>query len=441
VNSRELVRWSRLHERRARAGWWTSPWFVAIVAGAVLAAFVAWRADRAGAVAASHAWLAGTIAAYALAFMRVPFHLYWRGDAALLAQLPIEGGPLFDAALVRCVRAAGATTIAVLIGAVPLAIKSLSHPEAIAATMLAHQRPINAIELFVRHVAFAYVLCLAAGLLLPAVATWAATLVATNHQASGAHALRAATALGGAPVRATAQAPGSSSAILGALPGFASSVVIVFVIIISSWLYGGAPKLPAATVLTVLTATSILSIIVARLGARRVMGTILRDVSALDRQRLATLEIKPPTAIENAVANMLGEAGLPYRKDARLVRRRYPMAYAFGALVFIVLAITGLSRPSDPTPYLMVTLAGAAMYGVALGRRLHRAPIELPRLSSTLPISAAARNRAKVAWLVVWWLIFVLAPASFAIARNHDSTDALLLVAATIVVVGSARRR
>jgi hypothetical protein len=31
--------------------------------------------------------------------MRVPFHVYWRQDAALLAQLPIEGTPLFDAAL------------------------------------------------------------------------------------------------------------------------------------------------------------------------------------------------------------------------------------------------------------------------------------------------------------------------------------------------------
>jgi len=30
---------------------------------------------------------------------------------------------------------------------------------------------------------------------------------------------------------------------------------------------------------------------------------------------------------------MLGAAALPYRKDARLMRRRYPMAYALGAQV------------------------------------------------------------------------------------------------------------
>ena len=54
-------------------------------------------------------WLPRTQAAEGsaqVAFMRVPFHIYWRQDASLLAQLPIEGKPLFDAALLRCVRAA-----------------------------------------------------------------------------------------------------------------------------------------------------------------------------------------------------------------------------------------------------------------------------------------------------------------------------------------------
>ena len=96
MTSRELIRWSRLHERRAH----TVPALaIPIAAGGLLAAWVWWRSS-AGLVAASHAWLAGTIVAYAVAFLRVPFHLYWRADAPLLAQLPIEGRPLFDAALV-----------------------------------------------------------------------------------------------------------------------------------------------------------------------------------------------------------------------------------------------------------------------------------------------------------------------------------------------------
>ncbi|MGE5184046.1 MAG: hypothetical protein ACM31C_18375, partial [Acidobacteriota bacterium] len=148
---------------------------------------------------------------------------------------------------------------------------------------------------------------------------------------------------------------------------------------------------------------------------RRVMPTILRDVSALDRQRLAPIEVKPPTAIERGVAALLGAAALPYRKDARLMRRRYPMAYALGALAFLVLVIVGLARPADPAPWLVATLAAAAVYAIALAGRLRRPPIELPRLSATLPITGSARARAKAAWLGAWLAVYVIAPAVFAL--------------------------
>ena len=147
MTSRELIAWSTRHERRARAGrWWTSPLLLAVLAGGALGAWVHWR-TTVGFAAASHTWLAATVVAFAVAFLRVPFHLYWRPDAALLAQLPIEGGPLFDAALVRCVRAAAATTVATLLAAAPLAAIS--------------------IELAVRHAAIALALVLAAALFSP----------------------------------------------------------------------------------------------------------------------------------------------------------------------------------------------------------------------------------------------------------------------------------
>ncbi|MDQ3370950.1 MAG: hypothetical protein M3680_36490, partial [Myxococcota bacterium] len=123
MTSRELIRWAALSERRSRAGWWTSPLIVAVIAGGAIAAWVAWR-QQASFGAGSNAWLAAALVAFFVAFMRVPFHLYWRTDAALLAQLPIEGGPLFDAALLRCVRAAATTTLAVALGALPLARES-----------------------------------------------------------------------------------------------------------------------------------------------------------------------------------------------------------------------------------------------------------------------------------------------------------------------------
>ncbi len=420
MTSRQFIRWSRLHEKRSGAA--RRGWLVALVAGLALAAFVYWRADAAGPIAASRAWVAGALAAFGLAFMRVPFHLYWRQDAALLAQLPIGGGALFDAAWLRCIRAAGATLVAVLIGAVPLALLDAQAVE-LSTTPIAGS-PIAGLtpgEFVLRHGVFAAVFGLVAAGLMPAVTTWAASLV--TH---GKDTLELATKLAGAPIRSSetvahdrgaVEPPGSASAILGAVPGFAATVAIVLLVIAGPWLHNRETVLSAAGVLASLAVASIVLLGAVRVMAPRVMGTILRDVSALDRQRLATLEIRPPTAIERFVASLLGEAALPYRKDARLMRRRYPMAFALGALAFIVLVIVGLSRPADPTPWLVGVLTGAGMYAIALGGRLLRPPIELPRLAATLPITREARTRAKVAWLATWLVVFVAIPLVIAAVR------------------------
>ncbi|MEO8701453.1 MAG: hypothetical protein ABI867_15510 [Kofleriaceae bacterium] len=416
MKSSQLIAWSTLHERRARAGWWTSSAVVAIVAGAAIAGWVGSR--DASVASASHTWLAAALVAFAVAFMRVPFHLYWRADAALLAQLPIEGGPLFDAALARCIRAALATTLAAVIGALPfLRLDG---------------------ELFARHAAVAVALGFGAALFMPAVATWAASLVALGQSSDRVQRVRAAAGL--------AQTPDPpSSALLGALPGFGATLVITAVLLETRWLTGGEPVLPAPAVLGGLAAISVLAILGIRAMAPAVMGTILRDVSALDRQRLAALEIREPTALERMIATLTGEGALPYRKDARLMRRRYPMAFALGALAFLVLVIVGIAQPDDPGPWLTATLAGAAAYGVVLAGRLQKRPIELAKLSDTLPISAAARERAKLAWIAGWWTIFVAVPGVFAVLRQPDlATNAGLLAAGTVVVITAsviARRR
>src|SRR5262249_46644974 len=64
VTPRALIRWSELHERRARAAPAAA---MPLVVGGVLAAWVGWR-STAGILAASHAWLAGTLVAYTVAF-------------------------------------------------------------------------------------------------------------------------------------------------------------------------------------------------------------------------------------------------------------------------------------------------------------------------------------------------------------------------------------
>lgn len=414
ISGRDLIRWTNLYERRSRSAL-TRP--VAITAGlaAAFASWVAWRAQISY-DSGSHAWLAGAAVAFMIAFMRVPFHLYWRADAALLAQLPIEGEALLAAALYRCLRGAIATTVIVAIGAAPLFEQNS--------------------ELALRHLALAGALGVTAALLLPAVALFAAQLVAISASEAVA-TLRSATG-----VDATIKAPTPNTALLGALPGFASTGVFVAIFLLTSWLTGGTPSASPAITLGILVGVSILAIIGTRSGTPRVMGTILRDVSALDRQRLATLEIRPPTGLEKVIASLIGDAALAYSKDARLMRRRYPMAFALGALAFLVLVIIGFKQPADPMPWLVATLAAMTAYGLAVGGRLHRPPIELIRLSQSLPISTAARRRAKLAWITGWWTIFVMAPGLFAALRQPSIEEGLALVGgATLVVIGAAIAR
>ena len=422
--SRSLIRWSQLHDRRAREGrWWATPLVIAIASGAALAGWVWWR-GFAGPAAASHAWLAGSLAAFALAFLRVPFLVYWRPDAALLAQLPIEGTVLFDAAVWRCAGAARTTMVAALIGALPFVAISP--------------------ELAARHAAVALTLGACAAGFLPAVAIWAASLVALDRGDAGTRAVLAVTALAaGRPDQAVRAAggPAAPSAILGALPGFAATAVVVLVVIVAPSLVGEPTSLPPVIVLAAMAGGSALAIVAVRALAGGAMGVILRDVSALDRQRLAKLEIHPPTPLERAIAELLGDAALVYRKDVRLVRRRYPMAFALGALVFVVLGIIGLARPIDPAPWLTATFVGATAYGLALVGRLGRAPIELPRLAPTLPISAASRARARLAWTLDWWLIYVGVPGVFAALRQPDAIAGLALLGGSgVLVIGAAAR-
>jgi hypothetical protein len=339
VTGAQFRHWERVRSARERGS--ITRWVLAVVFGGLLAALVAWRATDSVA-SASHAWLAGAVAAFMVAFMRVPFHVYWRPDAALLAQLPIA-----------------------------------------------------------------------------AVTMYAASLVAGSR-----NLLQIATAIGGAPARKDAKSVGvnpahsSAGAVLGALPGLASSAAIVVLLLASPWLLNKEAPLEAFPTAVIVAGISIFSLVGAgaKIGPR--MGDILRDVSALDRQRLATLEIHPPTAIERGVMKLLGAAALPYSKDARLMRRRYPMAYALGAIIFLVLAIIGFSQPADPVPWLVVPLAGALIYAILLRGRLSDAPIELTRLSDTLPITPSARRLAKRAWTLGWLTLFVLVPATFAVIRT-----------------------
>lgn len=392
MTTRQLLHWMRVHERRQRR---IPSLLLGALAGVPLAAFVYVRSSPG---AASTAWLVVATLAFAFAFLRVPFHLYWRSDAALLAQLPIGGGPLFDTALVRCLRAALATLLATAIAATPLLLLDAQAvhdaTRQITATPIAGTVPaLTPLTFFLRHLAIAGVLALAAGLLILGVVVWAASLL----------------------VGKTMTDRTSAGTILGAIPGAAGVFIFLAEILAAPWVMGDVLDERSAGLLFGVSVASVAAAVAARHAAPRVMDRILRDVSALDRQRLAHLEIRPPTGLERAIASLLGTAALPYRKDARLMRRRYPMAFALGALAFLTLAVMGLAHATRP--WLVAIAGAAALYAGTLASRLSHPPIELPRLSSTLPITAAARRRAKLAWIVSWSLVFVVAPLAFALLR------------------------
>ena len=157
-----------------------------------------------------------------------------------------------------------------------------------------------------RHAAVAAALGAAAALLLPGVTVGAAALV-VQAAASGCCAPRSRWAVRrrARPRRRRPRPPARRRRrrrSLGALPGFAATFVIGAVLLVAPWLYGEPARAPGAGRARGDRSRSARPRRSPRAPAPAIMGRVLRDVSALDRQRLATLEIKPPTPIERLIA-------------------------------------------------------------------------------------------------------------------------------------------
>ncbi|HEY4242981.1 MAG TPA: hypothetical protein VGM88_24365 [Kofleriaceae bacterium] len=434
MTPRQLHAWSLLAERRA--GWARKRAQPMVALGLALVAWVWWRTHDGGIEAGQRAWFAMALVVSAVTFLRVPFALYWRADAPLLAQLPIEGKALLDVALARCLRGGIGLAVLLVVAMAPF----VSHALGAGAP--------DSLPLAARYGALGLGLGAAAAGFVPAVSFGAAVLVVRG---GGGHAVRVATAVAMGSPRRVAQATAeaitakvaptanattqpNSSAILGALPGVASTVVVVAVIAAWTSLESHAPYAVGAG----LVVASAIGVALARRGGDW-MAQVLRDVSALDRQRLATLDIRPPTALERLFGAAAGAGRLVYGKDARLVRRRYPLAFALGFVGFVWLFVVGCARPADPA-WLAIPLAGGVVYGLVLSARLRVPPIELPRLARALPLPRAAFAAARIAWLAGWWLVFFAAPGLFAALRADPALGLALVGGGTLVVLGSGAK-
>lgn len=403
----QLAAWTRRARRRTPRGGAQ----LAVALG--LGGGAAWIASRPDAAAASDAWLTVLVACVLGLALAIPQGMFWRRDAALLARLPIDGRALLDAALRRIAEVASGVALATALLAAPL---------------LRWSTP-----LALRHAAVGVAVIVLTAALVAAVATAAAALV-------GAALAQAARLTAMARTLATdARAPATSW--LGILPGLATAAVVLLALALRPCVQRGAPTMlgPGPLVLAIAVGAALLALVAAR-GVAPGMAVALREVAALDRVRLAHLEIHPPSRIEAALARALGGAAATVlTKDARLMRRRYPMAWIVGVAVWLGGGVAGLAASAEPVTWAVAAGALAGGYLALLGGRLARAPIEEVRQLALLPVAPAAAARGKRAWLLGWGLCFAL--PGLALAARGSLVGAGVGVALVLVgaVLGAAR--
>ncbi len=392
----------------SRSGGRRRQWLATALAGGAALAWVA-----TGEASASTRWLWAAVTLFSVAMLRVPFVLFWRDDAALLSRLPVRGQPLFDAAMMATAALAMQALLPALVAALPLAlVGDAASP-----------------ELFARHAALAGAMAVAAGVGIPAVAVGAGALVVSGK------AQQVLSSMG-------PELPAPPTSWLGVLPGVASAAVVLAAINLGGWLVGGRPELgDPASILIGLAAVSVVGGWLARSSADRVMPAMLRDVSALDRQRLAPLELAPPPRTLGPVRGAVSAASARLLdKHALLVSRRYPMAAVIGAVVFATSTITAIAGPGA-LGVLAGTVVLALVYAWLLAGRLKVPPVELPRLLASLPFAPGQIAAARWAYVLWWWGLYVLVPAVLVLVRTPlPAVIGGIYAAATAVLLFGLRR-
>ncbi len=399
MTGRELLAWGDLEERRRGRA---PAWIAAAVVGLALGAEVARRAgwfDGAGAGATPGTTLiiAVLLATFVPAMFGAPYRMFWRRDALLLARLPITGAALWYVALVRAARSVARSVVAV---APSLAVVAAAD----AATAA-------------RAAGLAAAMALAAIALVPSVCLAAAHLVATGKSRG------LASAVGGGEVALP------TTTWLGGLPATAIAGVVVATIYAAPWL-GGSGDSAGPIGIALIAAAALVAGAWATTAAPRTYPLAMREVAALDRQIHAHLEIHPPTMIERLVRDRLGTAAPVHDRLARLLRRRYPLAVFAGAAGAATLVVIGLAGPAELAAWLGTVSAALGFLAGWMTRALARPPLELPRLTATMPIAPASVATARLAYVTTWAALFVVAPAAIAAATSGRPVVALVTAGA-----------
>jgi hypothetical protein len=232
--------------------------------------------------------------------------------------------------------------------------------------------------------------------------------------------------------------------VLGALPGTAAALATLLAITLRPWVATADDTVlgPAPTVLAI---TAVVCLAALSLIARRSQGmsVALREVAALDRQRLAHLEVHPPRGLEALVARALcRQASLVYDRTSRLMRRRYPMAWVLGFLAYLTAVPLAIWSPADAVTWALGLSIATGVYALSLAPRLHRPPIDLPRHAT--PIRPAAASRARTAWILLYMAVFAVIPTALSTLRltpTHALLPLAIIAASTIAAAALAHRQ
>ncbi len=376
----ELLRWGDLEARRRRVerrGLGRLPPLV--WSGLFAAALVAEVARR--------GWIpgAGLVAIVILVthtglFFLAPFRTFWRHDSKFLARLPLDGDALYRLSFLRALRATGLITLPCLIASGAVAL-------------------FGAFELGARLAVVCGVAALGAGVLAPAVTLLAGAAVANEKAQSIINSF------GG-----EFQAP--KNTMLGALPGFGATFVVVCLYAGRSWVLGGNPE-TGVWMIAVGCAVPLLAGSWAFLRARAVMPAALREVAALDQERLAHVDLVTPSALERLFARFFSA---PIQnvvvKDISLLRRRFPLGYFLFALCIGTLwLVAWLGEPLE-SPWLFGATLLFCAHTAVMAYRSVSPPTEEIVLLRSLPVVRRDWVAVKrgYGWYRLW--VFLVAGAT-----------------------------
>ncbi len=421
MNSRSLVTWARLEEQRrtAHKGGLQSlgGMGLSLALGGVLAAEVTrrlWMMERAEryevVVSSIHLWMAALVCVSMVGVFSAPFKLYWRRDSKLLASLSIPGKSLFALALWRSHRGALHATLGLACALVPIGVWVDW-------------------ELSLRLLVPLAIGFSGAAWLGPSAAFAAGGIVASEKAQS------VLASMGG-----EFQAPKNSW--LGLFPGLAATALAVALIAITPWTLGQRP--PGGSVWLIVGLSIVapfLGVVWAWTQADSVIPAALREVAALDQEILASVELSTPSGLENKTFSLFLKSPkslLVARKDASLSRRRYPSPFFLIPCGIAALWIVAASQPSGYLAWAGAIYGGLLVYTLVMAKRSLVAPIEIPALLATLPISKEEAAKGKLAPASLrLFVVCVLGGIPMVLRAPQLPEIALFLALATgIAVVG-----